>query len=147
MLADQVRQKDLFPRPCIGVRDCAPAAEESICSLGARSARSQALPWVNEGMLAPNQLAGRGHSPAANLRVPQTALNASLSMLERYAQLDPAADTCASDREALTGLLHTASVYSSEREDVAPYAKGLVSWPGDGSAPVELTAVLPPGPA
>ena len=143
--AFQIRQRDLFPLPFLSEppRSRLHGTGSSRCVRRVRQSQTRAH-WANEGILALNQLAGRGNSCSKNLPIPKASQDVVDDLVKCYDALSPGDDRDGSDEVALRELLKNASIYSDVRADVAPYSKDLVSWPGDGASPISLVDALPP---
>jgi hypothetical protein len=137
-----IRHRDLCPLPNVHMLCLDPSQTRN--DTGIPSEHAAILAWANDGVLALNQLSTRGETAAAHLEPPRSAITARARVEEAYLRTSGDIDLQLQGADALRDLTQKASVYGSERADILPYSKGLVSWPGDGCKPIDLASVLEP---
>ena len=137
----QGRQRDLFPLPSVGRRDF--CFSEGAGRPGPRSfaAQHERLRSANQAIFALNQLSGRGQGTGGSF--PSCSVSTSLSIGEKFLSIDESFFKGPDAQSALSDLLGTVGVYSSERADLKPYSRESVSWPETGSVPLAVRDGLP----
>ena len=144
---DFERQRDIFPLPLPF-----PAFDPTIRRRVSKSVRRRLhrrmlwQEWANSGVDSMNSMAGRGgHGSApANPTLAQRRCLDSISESYHLFCSDPSNIDGGSSVGALRALCGSSSAYAGDRDDVQPYVKDKVSWPGSDFPPVNLVSAVGP---
>ena len=101
------------------------------------------MQWANDGIAALNDMMGVGGHRDLSSPVAACSIAASQHVLSSYSDIGPPPADLGSCKECFSSLLASSSSYNTERRDIRPYARELVSWPKVGSARVVLADSLP----
>ena len=136
------RQRDLFPLPHI---DCPKIRNKSLSRSVARRHLRDRWPrtLANEAIDSLNFLANRGS--ISSDRVSKASVAAGESIYETIRQVEAPGPDAPSPQGALQALLGSSQCYEGSRCDIAPFDHAATAWPPEGTTPVCLQKVLPPG--
>ena len=144
---DFERQRDIFPLPLPF-----PAFDPTIRRRVSKSVRRRLhrrmlwQEWANSGVESMNSMAGRGNhvSAPANPTLAQRRCLDAISESYHLFCSDPSNNDDGSSVGALRALCGSSSAYAGDRDDVQPYVKDKVSWPGSDFPPVNLVSAVGP---
>ena len=106
------RQRDLFPLPFVEEHGFDPS--HSVCrAVRRRVTRRHCLEqWVNDGILALSELAGKGLAVPAGVKVSGMAATVVQQIQKQFAQVGPPPSSLLSPEGAIAELLGSSAVYS-----------------------------------
>jgi len=141
------RQRDVFPLPFLNEPgfDSGKQLSRSVRRRFLR--RLKTVQWANDGIRTLNSIASAGAPRALGPghRFPKAASQAAERVAKCYFDRGSPPDDDAVREGALGELLASSSVYTTERQDIQPYARDLVSWPSPGTTPLNVLDGVPEG--
>ena len=144
---DFERQRDIFPLP-LPFLALDPTIRRRVSKSVRRRLHRRMLwqEWANSGVESMNSMAGRGDhvSAPANPTLAQRRCLDAISESYHLFCSDPSNNDDGSSVGALRALCGSSSAYAGDRDDVQPYVKDKVSWPGSDFPPVNLVSAVGP---
>ena len=146
LLSDAERQRDVFPLappfevPC----DFVTSGLSRACKQRVQR-RSGWQCWANDGVDTLNQLYGRSYESGSSDRPVGSTAAALRHVTDAYRCLGQPPET--QPEEALQALLGSAAPYYVDAADPssrAPFVENLISWPEEGTVPVDVAGYLFP---